>query len=331
MNNKKVFVTGGCGYIGAVLIPKLLKRGYEVTVVDLMIFGENVLSPHPSLKIIKGDIRNRQMLESHLKKQDAVIHLAFISNDPEYELEPEVGKSINLAAFQPLVELTIEAGVRRFIFASSCSVYGKTNEKTLYEVHEESLLRPLTDYACFKAECEKILSEYNFSDFSAVSIRPATVCGYSPRQRLDLIVNQFTNNAYHKREINIQGASRIRPCIHIEDITNIYCMLLEIPEEKIRGKVFNAAFENRSVVEMAEIVKEVIGDDVKLVISSGVDERSYRVSSKKIIQELGFIPKYTMGKAVEDLKCAFQQGKIPNPLTDARYYNKQMQKAYRWN
>ena len=197
---QSVFITGGAGYVGAMLVPRLLQEGHRVTVLDLMIYGEDVLPEHPDLTVINGDIRNQELLKSSIPEHDVVIHLACISNDPSFELNPELGRSINLDSFRPMVEISKNAGVKRFIYASSSSVYGIKEEK---DVHEEMVLEPLTDYSRFKADCEKILAEYQSNDFTTVTIRPATVCGYSPRQRLDLVVNILTNLAYHKREISI--------------------------------------------------------------------------------------------------------------------------------
>ena len=188
--------------MGAVLVPHLLENGYSVTVFDLMIYGDDVLPKHPNLQSVKGDIRDQTLLMELIPGHDVVIHLACISNDPSFELNPELGKSINLDAFRPLVEISKNAGIQRFIYASSSSVYGIKDEP---DVHEEMSLEPLTDYSRFKADCENILAEYQSEDFTTVTIRPATVCGYSPRQRLDVVVNILTNMAYHKREISVFG------------------------------------------------------------------------------------------------------------------------------
>ncbi len=321
--SKRIFVTGGAGYVGAALIPRLLLEGWEVTVLDLMIYGEDVLIPHPSLKIVKGDIRDKGLLQELIAHHQAVIHLACISNDPSFELNPDLGKSINLDAFRPLVEVARQAGVQRFIYASSSSVYGIKNEPN---VNEEMFLDPLTDYSKFKADCEVILSEYQSEDFIPVTIRPATVCGYSRRQRLDVVVNILTNLAYHKREISVFGGAQLRPNIHISDMVESYITVLGASKEQVSGQVFNVGYENQPVLELAETVKEVVGDDVQLITTATDDNRSYHISSEKIKKELGFTATHGIREAVMDLVNAFRAGLLPNSLEDERYFNiKRMQ------
>ncbi|MDA8675839.1 SDR family oxidoreductase [Alphaproteobacteria bacterium] len=321
--SKKVFVTGGAGYVGASLIPQMLEKGYQVTVLDLMIYGADVLDHHPNLKVIEGDVRDFNLLKSIIKGHDAVIHLACISNDPSFEMNPQLGKSINLDAFIPLVKISRDSGVDRFIYASSSSVYGIKDEPN---VHEEMVLEPLTDYSKFKADCETILAEYQSDDFTTVTVRPATVCGYSRRQRLDVVVNILTNLAYHKRKISVFGGDQLRPNIHIQDMVDVYLLLLEAPKEKIAGKIYNAGYENHSVLEIATMVKDAIGDDVELVVTPTDDNRSYHVSSQKIKHELGFEARYTIHDAVMSIKEAFDQGLLPNSLDDEMYFNiKRMQ------
>ena len=323
-NLRKILITGGAGYVGAQLVPCLLNKGFHVTVLDLMIYGENVIDDHPNLLKIKGDIRDRELLKRIIPGHEAIIHLACISNDPSFELNPALGKSINLDAFTPLVEISKKAGIKRFIYASSSSVYGIKEEKN---VSEDMSLEPLTDYSRFKADCEKILLRYQSDSFTTVIIRPATVCGYSPRQRLDVVVNILTNLAYHKKEITVFGGSQLRPNIHILDMVEAYLLLLDSPSEKIAGKIYNTGYENQSVLELAETVKGVVGEDVKLKIVPTNDNRSYHISSKKIQEELGFVAKHSIREASEDLVEAFKKGLLPNSLQDERYFNiKMMQK-----
>jgi len=323
---QNIFITGGAGYVGAVLVPKLLSKGYKVTVLDLMIYGEDVLPKHPNLQAIKGDIRDQKLLKKILPGNDVVIHLACISNDPSFELNPTLGKSINLDAFEPLVKISKDSRVQRFIYASSSSVYGIKEEPN---VHEGMKLEPLTDYSLFKLQCEEILEKYRSNDFTSLTIRPATVCGYSPRLRLDLTVNILTNLAVNKGEITVFGGEQKRPNIHIQDMTDLYIMLLELPKEKISGKIWNAGYENHKVKEIAQMVKNVVGDKVNIITTTTNDNRSYHISSEKIKKDIGFVPKHTIEDAVKDLKNAFEKGLIPNSFTDEKYFNvKLMQKEH---
>lgn len=315
---QSVFITGGAGYVGSVLVPKLLDRGYKVSVIDLMIYGEDVLPDHENLNKIKGDIRDKDLLAKSIPGHDVVIHLACISNDPSFELNPGLGKEINLDAFEPMVNIAKDSGVKRFIYASSSSVYGI---KETPNVTEDMELEPLTDYSKFKAMCEDILAKYQSDDFTTVTIRPATVCGYSPRLRLDLVVNILTNLAINRGEITVFGGTQLRPNLHIEDMTDLYCYLLELPKEQVAGGVYNAGYENHPVAELADIVKEVVGPSVNIITTPTDDLRSYHVSSEKIKKELDFVPKHTIGDAVKDLKKAFDEGKIPDSLSDPKYFN----------
>lgn len=317
----RVLVTGGAGYVGAVLVPKLLDAGYAVRVIDLYIYGDHVLNAvrgHPSLDEIKGDIRDRGLLESAVAGCDAVIHLACISNDPSFELDPQLGRSINYDAFVTLVEVAKAAGVRRFVYASSSSVYGIKNTP---DVTEELPLEPLTDYSKYKAMCEEVLLNETGDGFVPLVVRPATVCGYSPRLRLDLTVNILTNHAVTNKRITVFGGQQMRPNIHIQDMTNLYVRALEWPEESIAGKVYNVGYENHSLLEIAAMVRDVVGADVDIVTTPTDDNRSYHISSEKIRRDLGFAPRCTIKDAVRELRDAFQSGKVPDPMTDIRYYN----------
>ena len=317
----RVMVTGGAGYVGARLVPKLLEAGYGVTVLDLFIYGEDVLDAvkgHPRLALVKGDLRDPAAVARALEGADAVIHLACISNDPSFELNPALGRSINLDAFRPLVRAAKAAGVKRFVYASSSSVYGV---KEGVEVTEELPLEPLTDYSRFKAECEKILEEEREPGFAAVTIRPATVCGYSPRQRLDVIVNILTNHAVHNGRIKVLGGEQLRPNIHIDDMVDIYLRVLEAPDAVVDGKVWNAGYENHSVRRLAEMVRDVVGGGVTLDVVPTDDPRSYHVSSARIKAELGFEPKRSIEDAVRDLVAAFRDNRLPEAMSHPRYYN----------
>ena len=315
---KKIFITGGAGYVGSKLVPKLLELDYEVTILDLMIYGENVLDDHVKLKKIKGDIRDENLLKKIISGHDIVIHLACISNDPSFELNPSLGKSINFDAFEPLVKLSKESKVSKFIYASSSSVYGIKKEKN---VTEDMKLEPLTDYSRFKADCEKILNNYKSEDFITTTIRPSTVCGYAKRQRLDLVVNILTNHAYHNRAIKVFGGDQLRPNVHINDMVDSYIALLDAPPKKINGEIFNVGFKNQTVNELAADVKEVIGQDVKIIKTESDDNRSYHVSSDKIKHILGFETKFSVKDAVTDLKNEFEKKSLINTFEDEFFFN----------
>ncbi|MFN6469054.1 MAG: NAD-dependent epimerase/dehydratase family protein [Nostoc sp. SerVER01] len=323
---KQVLVTGGAGYVGAVLVPKLLQAGYAVKVLDLYLYGKDVLAAvkdNPNLEEIQGDIRDRQLLEKIMPGCDAVIHLACISNDPSFELDPDLGRSINYDAFFDLVDVAKDSGVKRFIYASSSSVYGV---KETENVTEDLPLMPLTDYSRYKALCEEVLLSKREPGFVTLIVRPATVCGYSPRQRLDLVVNIFANQAINNGKITVFGGDNKRPSLHIEDMTQFYLNSLQWPDEAIDGKIFNVGYENYTVTEIAEMTREVVGDSVEIVTTPTNDTRSYHISSEKIKQELGFVPSHTVENAIQDLTSAFKANQIPNSLTDSRYYNVKVMK-----
>ena len=315
---KKIFITGGAGYVGSKLVPELLKLEYEITVFDLMIYGEDVLADHKNLTKIKGDIRNQELLKKFIPNHDVVIHLACISNDPSFELNPKLGKSINLDAFEPLVKISLKSGVKKFLYASSSSVYGIKTEKN---VTEDMTLEPLTDYSKFKGECEKILNKYKSDNFITATIRPSTVCGYAKRQRLDLVVNILTNHAYHNRLIKVFGGEQLRPNVHIDDMVNSYITILNADPKKINGEIFNVGFKNQSVNDLANDVKVIIGEDVEIINTKSDDNRSYHVSSQKIKDILGFETKLTVRDAVLDLKNAFKDKLLKNTFNNEMFFN----------
>ena len=268
MNN--ILVIGGAGYVGCKLIPALLKENYKVTVYDLMIYGNNLPTYSKNLNIIKEDVRNLKKLKETLNGQDIIIHLACISNDPSFELNPKLGKEINFDCFEPLVKASRETGIKHFIYASSSSVYGV---KDILDVTEDAKLDPLTDYSKFKVQCEEILLSNTNKNFIGTILRPATVCGYSPRQRLDLVVNILTNYAYHKKKIKIFGGSQLRPNIHISDMVNSYVCLLKAEKNKLQDQIFNVGFENYSVKTLASMVKKKINNNVELEFCESNDNR----------------------------------------------------------
>ncbi|OGR40262.1 MAG: UDP-glucose 4-epimerase [Desulfovibrionales bacterium GWA2_65_9] len=323
---KKILVTGGAGYVGSNLVPKLLKAGYEVTVVDLYLYGDDVLAAvkgNPGLTEVKADIRDAAMLERELTGMDAVIHLACISNDPSYELNPDLGKSINYDAFLSLVTIAKRKGVRRFLYASSSSVYGIKEG----EVTEDLPLDPLTDYSKFKALCEEFLNAQADDTFIVTTIRPSTVCGYAPRLRLDLTVNILTNHALNNGKITVFGGTQKRPNLHIEDMSEVYLFMLKQPEDKIQKKIYNVGYQNYTVMQIAEMVRDTLGNDVEIVVTPSNDLRSYHVNSDKIKNELGFVPKHTIQEAILDLRGAFDKGLVPESMTDIRYFNIKLMQA----
>jgi nucleoside-diphosphate-sugar epimerase len=318
----KIFITGAGGYVGAMLVRELLDKEYFVTAYDLFTYGD-VFNNHKNLKIVKGDIRDQEMLKKNIPGHDILIHLACISNDPSFELNPNLGKEINYDAFEPMVRIAKDSGVERFIYASSSSVYGLKDEN---DVTEEAALEPLTDYSKFKAMCEDILIKYNDNNFTGTIIRPATVCGYSIRQRFDLVVNILTNNAFNKGKIIVFGGNQLRPNIHIKDMINAYFKVIEADKKIVSGQIFNAGFENKTVSELANKVKNIIGKNIEIVYEKTDDYRSYHVSSDKIYKVLSYKPNFTIDDAIKDLFEAFKNNVFTDPLNNENYFNiKKMQ------
>src|SRR5256886_11227455 len=229
-----VLVTGGAGYVGSVMVPQLLANGYRVTVYDILFFGREGLPDHPNLKVIEGDIRDPPRLATALEGIDVVLHLACISNDPSFELDEGLSKTINYDCFEPLVVAAKAARVKRFVYASSSSVYGVSDRPDVTEDHP---LVPLTLYNKYKGMCEPLLRKHTTDDFVGVTFRPATVCGYAPRLRLDLSVNILTNHAVTKNKITVFGGSQMRPNLHIQDYCDAVQMFLEPPASNVRNEV----------------------------------------------------------------------------------------------
>lgn len=327
-NIKEVLVVGGAGYVGSALIPKLLRNGYKVRVFDLYIYsrskklGEDIfgdLINDKNLEQIKGDVRNPFATDRAVRGMDAVIHLACISNDPSFDLDPQLGKSVNYLAFFPFLKAVNKYKPKRLIYASTGSVYGVKKDK---EVTEDLPLEPITDYALYKVFCEKALADHvPLSQTTWVILRPNTVCGYAPRQRLDLVVNILTNHAVNKGIITVFGGKQSRPNLHIDDVTDAYVKFLEYPDKKISGKIFNVSYKNQTVMQIAKLVKKVVGNHVKIQVKPTDDPRSFRVSTKKIEKELGWRPKKTVEDAIRGLVQAFKEGKLTNSLNDPIYYN----------
>ena len=331
---KKILVIGGAGYVGSALVPKLLDRGHQVRVLDTFWFGKDVFNDYLTknlgrfrqLFLREGDIRNCD-LEKVMADADCVIHLACISNDPSFELNRALGRSINYDAFLRIIDAAQKAKVKRFIFASTSSVYGIKKEEN---VTEDLALEPLTDYSKYKAFCEMELRMILQDKLPWVIIRPATVCGYAPRLRLDLTVNILTMAALTKGKTTVLGGSQKRPNINIKDMADLYVRLVDELDDKIISQTFNAGAYNLSVMEIALHVQKFFRDfrakEIEIEVKPTNDLRSYRVSSEKIKRELGWQAIFNIQDAVWSLVDAFENGKIPDP-DDPKYYNiKTMQK-----
>jgi len=320
---QRVMVTGGAGYVGHVLVPRLLTEGYDVVVYDSMLF-DNRLQPREGLTVIQADIRDVAGFKKAVANCDSVLHLACISNDPSFELDEGLSTSINYDCFEPLVVAAKEAGVSRFVYCSSSSVYGVSDAP---EVTEDHPLVPLTLYNKYKGMCEPLLWKHQAPGFTCVTIRPATLCGYSPRCRLDLTVNILTNHAVNRGQITVFGGDQKRPNLHIDDMVDAYLLMLRAPAEKISGQTFNIGYENHTVRDIANMVKAVVEREmpgrapISIVQTPTNDNRSYHINSDKIARILGFRPKRTIEDAVRDLCQAFASGKLPGSMDDERYFN----------
>lgn len=322
---KSVFITGGAGYCGSLLVPQLLSRGYKVTVYDIQYFGINFLPREdPNLNIVQGDIRDTAKLLSSCKGHDAFVSLACISNDASFELDEKLSKSVNLDAFEPMVIAAKQAGIKRFIYASSSSVYGVSDKPNVTEDHP---LVPLTLYNKYKGMCEPLLKKHTDDNFIGVIFRPATVCGFAPRQRLDLSVNILTNHAVNKNKITVFGGDQLRPNLHVQDYCDTIEMLLNAPSEKIQNETFNVGYQNMSIMDIAHLVKKVVQEEfpdrneIEIVTTPSDDNRSYHINSDKIKRVLGFQPNHSIEEAIRDLCHAFKEGKLPNSFEDDFYFN----------
>jgi nucleoside-diphosphate-sugar epimerase len=316
----RVLVTGGAGYIGSVLCPKLLAAGHAVCVLDLLFFGLDPIEPllaRPGFTLIEGDIRDRRLVERTLGDGafDRVVHLAAISNDPSSELDEGITLGVNLDATCHLMETARQAGVGRFLFASSASVYGIKDEP---DVHEGLALEPITLYARCKAEGEAALDRLLRPGFEGVSLRAATVCGDSPRLRLDLTVNILTCQAVCEGRIRVFGGSQLRPNLHIEDLTDLYVRMLDAP--CVSGARYNVCRANASVRELAEMVRGRVDPRIPIEAVPTSDLRSYHLSGARLARELGFQPARGLEQAVDEVSAALRSGRVTDPQS-SRYRN----------
>ena len=331
MKFKNLLVTGGAGYVGSRLVPQLLERGHNVTVYDIMYFGYDFLpTDNPALKIVEGDIRDTEKLSKELQGIDAVVNMACISNDASFELDENLSTSINLDAFEPMVKAAKAAGVKRFIYASSSSVYGVSDSPDVTEDHP---LVPLTLYNKYKGMCEPQLFDHTDENFVGVIFRPATVCGYAPRTRLDLSVNILTNHAITNGKITVFGGDQLRPNLHVQDYCDLVFTLLTAENEKIANEIFNCGYQNMSIRDLAGLVKKVVETKfpekapIDIVTTPSDDNRSYHINSDKIKRVLGFEPSHSIEEAITDICNAFAAGKLPDSMTNDWYYNVRTLKA----
>jgi nucleoside-diphosphate-sugar epimerase len=322
MNGRKVLIVGGGGYVGAELQEHLLAEGFTVRVLDVFWYSDGVLdqsgvADDRRIEYVKADIRDENCLRSALVGISDCIHLACISNDPSYELDPALSRSINFDAFGTFLRAANASQLKRLIYASSSSVYGVKEEPN---VTEDLTCEPRTDYSRFKVACEEMLFADCREDIEFSIIRPSTVCGVSRRQRFDLVVNILTINALSKGRIGVDGGDQYRPNLHIKDMVKAYSVLLNAPGNKIDREVFNVAGENLKVIEIAELVRELLSGQVEIEVLPVVDDRSYRVSGEKILQTLGFAPQFAVRDAVKDIESAFKAGQFGD-ITDEKYFN----------
>ncbi|MDX7999983.1 SDR family oxidoreductase [Xenorhabdus sp. Reich] len=333
-----ILITGGAGYIGSRLVPKLLSAGYKVRVLDAEYFtnGLSLFFDHPHLEFIKGDIRDKTLVENALQGVTTVIHLAAVANDPSFNSDPEVSRSINSDCLPHIMESAKRQGCRRFIYASSASVYG-VNDQPI--VDESQPCVPITDYNRYKAEGEAVLFDLTDSNFETIAVRAATVCGWSPRQRLDLTVNILTASALSQDKITVFGGSQYRPNVHICDLTRLYTMLVQRDSlGSLCGRAINVGYENHTVTDIALQVKEVVdryfSTDVPITTTSSNDVRSYRLDSGLVQKELGFQFVYTIRDAVLEICEKWQSGDFidsTDVLKDPRYHNMLNMKYTDWS
>lgn len=317
---KKVLVIGGAGYLGSVLCRKLLNKGYKVRVLDNLIYGDEGIGDiygNSSFEFMKGDIRNISDVVEGIKGVDAVIHLAAIVGDPACAMSPEDTLEINLLATKTIIEACKCFQINRFIFASTCSVYGKSSSPS-ERLNEESYLNPVSLYAETKIKCEQSILEAVDENFSPTILRMATLYGYSPLMRFDLAINLLTAKAVFDKKITIFGGDQWRPWLELEDAAEAYITCLESPIEKIRGEIFNTLSENYKIIEVGKIINSVC-PKAHLEISDKItDRRDYNVSFTKISRVLNYRPKKKAIDGVADIINAIKRESIKD-YRDPKY------------
>lgn len=321
MKYKNILIIGGGGYVGTRLTLHLLKNDYNVTVLDTFWFGD-FLGNHQKLNKVKGDIRDKSVIKDIFKNQDVLILLACLSNDPMADISPALTKQINYDAMKNIIDMAKRKSIKRLIFASSTSVYGIKNVE---KVTEDLEMEPFTLYSKYKAEIEKVVLDSGSNDFTVVIVRGATVSGFSPRMRFDLLVNLFVYLAMKEKVIYLEGGKQIRPLIHISDIVDFYTLMINVNRGKIHKEAFNVSAGNFKVIEVAQLVKKNIPCEIKY--SKIVDPRSYPACADKVLNILGYKPKLTIKDALIEVQHAIETNKID--INDTRCFNlKQIKKLF---
>ena len=326
-----ILVTGGLGYVGSRACPLFLERGHTVRAIDLALYGEQgleALKASPAwqgdwrqrFEWVRGDLRDESTVRAALDGIDTILHLGAISNDPTGEIDDTLTRQVNFDAVGMLLALAREAGVRRVINGSSSSVFGIKEESDVEEVLEPE---PLTSYSKYKMLSEWLFVAASSPEFCTVNIRPATICGVSPRQRFDLTVNKLTADAVTKKVITVHGGQQRRPNVGMTDIVNLYAELVTMDASRINGRTFNFGFENQKVIEIAEIIQEELRDlGVRIDVTETFDNRDYHISSKKILNELGYQPVSSIRQEVAELREAIEAGQYPD-IDAPQHYNMQ--------
>jgi len=326
IQNRKVLLVGGGGYVGVELQRSLAESNYYVRVLDTFWYPNGKWSNFDGdfvnqIEYFNGDIRDKDTVNKALRGMDACIHLACISNDPSYELNPNLGRRINFDSFGMFIEEINKSSIKTLIYASSSSVYGVKKEE---KVTEELICEPLTDYSKYKVMCENLALKSIAKDICLTITRPSTVCGYSRRQRFDLVVNILTLGGLTRSEITVEGGAQFRPNLHIKDMISAYKLILEADPKIINRKIYNVAGENLTVLQIAQKVQSQMEKSCRINIVPIIDSRSYRVSGEKIAAEIGFTPKYSVDEAITDIKQAYFSGKFQNLESELYFNMKQM-------